>query len=347
MRGIIDRLGAVRLPLVAAAVLTLSIASASAQVVEQPQTWDNLNEQWPCNNGLTNRIARVMDADSTSDIGGGGGSTQVWVQCDGVDTWSIVNIGGGGGGGGVTGLTSCADGTALADNALLRADGTTKCQGSTVTVADSTGNLQWEGATADAFEGNFTFADPTADWTWAWDATGNVTIPGNIQGPAAGFTIFGGTSTTADLTFQVTTGNGTTGSDMHFLVGNNGALEALRLMPDGQSVFRTVNIGSSDGTDTDAKISMDQGKFYIGSGVEISWGSTVTPAGYGYAPDTEIGREAADVVKIDSLIELTPIASGGTCDAGNEGRIYNDSSHALCWCDGTTVQKLSGGGTCD
>ena len=107
--------------------------------------------------------------------------------------------GGGGGGGGVTGLTSCADGTALADNALLRADGTTKCQGSTVTVEDSTGNLQWEGTTADGFEGNFTFADPTADWTWAWDATGNVTIPGNIQGPAAGFTIFGGTSTTAAI----------------------------------------------------------------------------------------------------------------------------------------------------
>jgi hypothetical protein len=207
-----------------------------------------------------------------------------------------------------------------------------------------------EGTTADAFEGNFTFVDPTADWTWAWGATGNVTIPGNIQGPTAGFTIFGGTSTTADLTFQTTTGVGTTGSDMHFLVGNNGALEAIRLLHDGQTVFRTINIGSMDGTDTDAKISMDQGKFYIGSAVEVSWGSTVTPAGYGYVPDTEIGREAADVVKIDSLIELTPIASGGTCDAGNEGRIYTDTSHALCYCDGAAWQVLnpltSGVGTC-
>lgn len=44
-----------------------------------------------------------------------------------------------GGGGGVTGLTSCADGTALADNALLRADGTNKCQGSTVTISDVSG----------------------------------------------------------------------------------------------------------------------------------------------------------------------------------------------------------------
>lgn len=304
-----------------------------------------------CTGNRNGRVISVSDAVSDSDctVGGATGTDRFVHQCI-CDTlnalgpyWKAV----GGSGGGVTGLTSCADGTAIADNALLRGDGTTKCQGSTVTVADSTGNLQWEGTTADAFEGNFTFADPTADWTWAWDATGNVTIPGNIQGPAAGFTIFGGTSTTADVTFQVTTGNGTTGSDMHFLVGNNGALEALRLLHDGQAIFRTINIGSNDATDSDAKISIDQGKFYIGSGVELAWGSTVTPAGYGYIPDTEIGREAADVVKIDSLIELTPIASGGTCNAGNEGRIYNDSSHALCWCDGTTVQKLSGGGTCD
>ena len=265
--------------------------------------------------------------------------------------------GGGGGGGGVTGLTSCADGTALADNALLRADGTTKCQGSTVTVEDSTGNLQWEGTTADGFEGNFTFADPTADWTWAWDATGNVTIPGNIQGPAAGFTIFGGTSTTADLTFQVTTGNGTTGSDMHFLVGNNGAIEALKLRHNGNAFFsegvQADNFFSASAlyagstTSADAEFAVDGGKVYLGANMTLGWASNAIPEVASYVLDTTFTREASDVVKIDSLIELTPIASGGTCDAGNEGRIYNDSSHALCWCDGTTVQKLSGGGTCD
>ena len=259
---------------------------------------------------------------------------------------TVVVGGVSGGGAGVTGLTSCSDGTALSDNTIMRGDGTDKCQGSTVTVSDSAGDLQWEGTTADSFEGNFTFADPTADWTWAWDATGNVTIPGNIQGKTAGFTIFGGTSTTADLIFQTTTGVGASGSNMSFLVGNNGALEALRIMYDGQAVFRTVNFGSTDGTDTNAKVAIDSSKFYIDSSIEIGWAAG-TPADSGYALDTEIGREASDVVKIDSLIELTPIASGGTCDAGNEGRIYNDSSHALCWCDGTTVQKLSGGGTCD
>lgn len=94
---------------------------------------------------------------------------------------TVVVGGGSGGGAGVTGLTSCADGTALADNALMRADGTTKCQGSTVAVADSTGDLQWEGATADDFEGNFTFADPTADWTWAWGAAGDLVGAGSLS----------------------------------------------------------------------------------------------------------------------------------------------------------------------
>ena len=55
----------------------------------------------------------------------------------------------------------------------------------------------------------------------------------DIIGPTAGFKIIGGTSTTADLTFQVTTGVGTTGADMHFLVGNNGATEAMTILNSG------------------------------------------------------------------------------------------------------------------
>jgi hypothetical protein len=41
--------------------------------------------------------------------------------------------------------------------------------------------------TADAFEGNFTFADPTADWTWAWGADGTLTGPlgGVVIGPSS------------------------------------------------------------------------------------------------------------------------------------------------------------------
>ena len=230
-------LGAVRRALYASAVLTLLSVPSLAQVVERGRTFADLTASHPCDTGLTNRIARVTDCDAADDIGDGEGAFQCWAICDGSAPWVAQAIGGGAGGAGVSGLDTADGGTALADNTIVRGDGTTGIQGSAVTIADTTGNLQWEGATADAFEGNFTFADPTADWTWAWDATGNVVIPGNVTGPSAGFTLFGGTSTTADLTFQTTTGIGATGADMHFLVGNNGATEAMTIFNSGQVSF--------------------------------------------------------------------------------------------------------------
>lgn len=52
--------------------------------------------------------------------------------------------------------------------------------------------------------------------------------------------IIGGTGTTSDLTLQTTSGVGTTGADMHFLVGNNGAIEAMTILNNGN-----VGIGTS------------------------------------------------------------------------------------------------------
>jgi hypothetical protein len=74
------------------------------------------------------------------------------------------------------------------------------------------------------------------------DGTGGATVQtsslliddsGNITGPAAGFKITGGTGTTADLSFQTTSGVGASGADMHFLVGNNGATEAMTILNSG------------------------------------------------------------------------------------------------------------------
>src|SRR3990167_7196125 len=44
----------------------------------------------------------------------------------------------------------------------------------------------------------------------------------------------GGSGTTQDLTFQTTSGVGATGADMHFLVGNNGATEAMTILNNGK-----------------------------------------------------------------------------------------------------------------
>mgnify|MGYP001562463346 CR=1 FL=1 len=64
-----------------------------------------------------------------------------------------------------------------------------------------------------------------------WDDTSNfLRVP----------TIIGGTATTADLTLQTTSGIGTSGADMHFLVGNNGATEAMTILNNGN-----VGIGTT------------------------------------------------------------------------------------------------------
>jgi hypothetical protein len=55
--------------------------------------------------------------------------------------------------------------------------------------------------------------------------------------------ITGGTSTTQTLTFKPTSGNGITGADHIFQVGNNGGTEAMRILNNGN-----VGIGTSSPT---------------------------------------------------------------------------------------------------
>lgn len=58
----------------------------------------------------------------------------------------------------------------------------------------------------------------------------NISTSGNFLGQK----LIGGTGTTSDLYLQTTSGVGTTGADMHFLVGNNGGTEAITILNDGK-----------------------------------------------------------------------------------------------------------------
>ncbi len=259
--------GAVRLPLLGAAVLASFAVSLSAQVVERGRTYADLVATHPCNSGNSGRLARVTDAQSSSSIGGGGGSTQVWAVCDGVDTWTLTDIGGGGGLPGADQVTesmlkavnaatdeyvltyestvgdfewqAAATGTiggstGATDNAILRADGVggVTAQSSAVTIADTTGNLQWEGTTADDFEGNFTFADPTADWTWTWSGSGQVLAPlGSESLPSYSFA------------GSVDTGFYGTGSTIYATVSS---VSKLRINANGTSILHGWLFGSGD-----------------------------------------------------------------------------------------------------
>lgn len=73
-----------------------------------------------------------------------------------------------------------------------------------------------EGATADAYEGNVVFTDPTADWTWTWSGTGGVSGVPSITGGTSGsstLTLDGDSSVSGAVTIgadgSLTSPNGT------------------------------------------------------------------------------------------------------------------------------------------
>jgi hypothetical protein len=80
--------------------------------------------------------------------------------------------------------------------------------------------------------------------------------------------ITGGTSTTQSLTFKPTSGNGTTGADHIFQVGNNGGTEAMRILNNGN-----VGIGT---TAPSAKLNISGGGVRIFNGFANN--STSRPA---------------------------------------------------------------------
>ncbi|TPW02898.1 MAG: Uncharacterized protein FD129_3128, partial [bacterium] len=72
-----------------------------------------------------------------------------------------------------------------------------------------------------------------------WVEKAGDTMTGNLTFSDAQ-KIIGGTATTADLSLQTTSGVGAAGADMHFLVGNAGATEALTILNSGN-----VGIGTA------------------------------------------------------------------------------------------------------
>lgn len=92
----------------------------------------------------------------------------------------------------------------------------------------------------------------TSDKTFTFpNMTGTVALATGVTG---GQTIIGGTATTDDLTFQTTSGVGTTGADFIWKGGNNGATELMRLLNSGnlsltggQVAFTPTNIISMSG----------------------------------------------------------------------------------------------------
>ena len=143
--------------------------------------------------------------------------------------------------------------------------------------------------------------------------------------------IVGGTSTTSSLTLKTTTGVGTTGADMHFLVGDNGATEAMTILNDG-----SVGIGdtSPDGTlDIDSSIITGVNFGITNTGVYTGTGLLSVVANS--ATTGTVGIMTANGLSSGSILSLT---SDGTAGLTNQ-KVLNI---ALSGTNATSAQTTYG-----
>lgn len=131
--------------------------------------------------------------------------------------------------------------------------------------------------------------------------------------------------------------------------------QAAHAAPDNDTPQgHTFIIGDSARAGVDANTAGGDAIIHSGNGTGNATGSslifqTPTAGSIGSTAETLTDRFTLNETTATFLppIKLTPLAAPpATCAAGTEGEIYSDSSHALCWCDSGTWQKISGAGTC-
>ena len=332
--------GAVR-PFATAAVLALFAVSVPAQVVEKGRTLADLIASHPCDTGLTNRIARVTDCDSATDFGDGDGAFQCWAYCDGSAPWTNLSIGGGGGGGEATSVQGSATLPATCTELDLYQD--TNSGGTEFYVCTAT-NTWTKAGTGDGTIGGSTGA--TDDALICADGTGGSTIGACTVGNLDNLRLDGNTISSTDA-------NG------NIVLAPNGTGRVI--VPHGSLTAPGISVPGNNATGFHIVSGGTESLNYVINGVPVLFSSAARvrlpgAAWLGWISSTDTNanevdayftRAAAGIVKITSTLNLALLASPPrTCDATAEGDIYSDTSHALCWCDASAWQKLSGAGTC-
>ena len=130
--------------------------------------------------------------------------------------------------------------------------------------------------------------------------------------------VIGGSTTTSGLTLQTTSGVGTTGADMHFKVGNNGASEAM-------TILNNSNVGIEVTTPT-ANLHVKGGTATAGTApLKIDSG-------------TLLGTTEAGAIENDgSHLWYTPVAAGARLQLDNAGGSGTVTSVSV-----TTANGVSG-----
>ena len=325
-------LGAVR-PFATAAVLVLLAAPTFGQVVEKGRTFADLTASHPCTNGLTERIARVIDCDAADDVGDGGGAFQCWVRCDGSAPWETVAIGAGGG--------SLPGADEVTEAMLKSVNGPTDEY--MLTYESTTGDFEWQAPATGTIGGS---TGATDDALVCADGTGGATVGACTVGNLDNLRLDGNTISSTDA-------NG------NIVLAPNGTGRVI--VPHGSLTAPGISVPGNNATGFHIVSGGTESLNYVINGVPVLFSSAARvrlpgAAWLGWISSTDTNanevdayftRAAAGIVKITSTLNLALLASPPrTCDATAEGDIYSDTSHALCWCDASAWQKLSGAGTC-
>jgi hypothetical protein len=150
---------------------------------------------------------------------------------------------------GGTGQTSIAAGSVWGANSANTLSAITSVSGTKI-LTNTAGTISWEvpasGMVWPAGGAGIPNYSGSSSWGTSYTTTGSGTVLALATTPT--FTtnittplILGGTTTTSPLTLRSTSGVGTTGADIIFQTGNNGATEAMRILNNGNVGIGTNN----------------------------------------------------------------------------------------------------------
>ncbi len=145
-----------------------------------------------------------------------------------------------------------------------------------------------------------------------------------------------------------------TNTEPMLVLNNNASGTALK------SIFALQRAGNTRwqfGVGDDSLISLFEADGSTGVwGIAYSTSDSVLYIGTEAGHDMEMYAAAGSDLKLTEAdgailsnggLTLVPSASPPfTCNGAHEGAMYSDTSHALCWCDASTWQKVFGAGTC-
>lgn len=207
----------------------------------------------------------------------------------------------------------------------------------------------FEGSTANTSETLITVTDPTADRIITFpDATGTVALTSDItggldpDGTSGGLNLNGGLLASEFLSLRADAadaGDVFGGGPFIEIIGTTNTTKGWDPPNSGGAIY--AHAGSSDGIMLESQ-NGSRSVLINNDGVNI-----VATGSHSVYVDGTNGVSVTGKITFDTLAQLTPAESPpAACSGPIEGAIYADTSHAFCFCDGTTWQKVIGEGSC-